>query len=243
MGALGCYLETAGVATTQISLIREHTEAINPPRALWVSFILGRPFGVPHDAAFQERVLLAALRLLEAPSGPVLADYPEDAPPTVAADTEGLICPVSFGRAADDHDTGALFLREIGEIMPWHDLARERRGRTTVGLSGLGIMDAAGMLASHLKGNTVACFEGLSAGETVKLICEDVRAYYYEAAAARPGALDAGAIQNWFWHETAAGRVFLAFHKLCLASPDKSLQQLCATSLVPRAVLVELSKS
>ena len=45
------------------------------------------------------------------------------------------------------------------------------------------------------------------------------------------------------WVETAAGRVFLALHKLCLASPDKSLQQLCATSLVPRTVLAELSKS
>ena len=61
--------------------MREHTEAIHPPRALWVPFILGRPFGVPGDSAFQRRVLVAALRLLEAPAGPVLADYPEDAPP------------------------------------------------------------------------------------------------------------------------------------------------------------------
>ena len=51
VGALGHYLERGGVPTTQISLIREHTERIRPPRALWVPFELGRPFGVPHDAA------------------------------------------------------------------------------------------------------------------------------------------------------------------------------------------------
>mgnify|MGYP003335126148 CR=1 FL=1 len=66
MGALGHYLEQGGIATTAISLIREHTEAIRPPRALWVPFELGRPFAVPHDAAFQRRVLIAVLRLLEA---------------------------------------------------------------------------------------------------------------------------------------------------------------------------------
>ncbi|MCH7711818.1 MAG: hypothetical protein IH903_09315, partial [Proteobacteria bacterium] len=52
--------------TTQISLIREHTEKIVPPRALWVPFELGRPFGAPDDSGFQKRVLLGALELLEA---------------------------------------------------------------------------------------------------------------------------------------------------------------------------------
>ena len=64
MGALGHFLEEEGVPTTQISLVREHTAAMNPPRALWVPFILGRPFGVPNDPAFQRRVLLAVLGLL-----------------------------------------------------------------------------------------------------------------------------------------------------------------------------------
>jgi hypothetical protein len=199
--------------------------------------MLGRPFGVPRDAPFQERVLLAALRLLEAPRGPVLADYPEDAPTSQPEDAIGLICPVGFGRDADDDDPGAQFLREVGQLGPWHDMARARRGRTTVGLSGLSIQAAAEVLAAVLKGAPVACVEGLSAGATLKLVCEDVRAYYYEAAAARPGALDAGAIQDWFWRDTAAGRVFLSLYQQCLASPDKSLQVLCATSLVPRTVL------
>lgn len=231
------------MATTQISLIREHTAAIQPPRALWVPFMLGRPFGVPHDAEFQERVLLAVLRLLEAPSGPVLADYPEDAPPIAGDDAHAVACPVSFGRAQNDNDLGALFLREIGELLPWHDLARKRRGRTAVGLSGVPIAEASAMLVDSWKGDRVACMAGLTLSETLKLACEDVRTYYYEAAAARPGTPNAGAIQSWFWHDTAAGRMFLALHKLWLTSPDKSLQRLCATSLVPKAVLVDLPKA
>ena len=61
MSALGHYLESEGLATASISLIRLHTEKIRPPRALWVPFELGRPLGVPDDPAFQTRVLRALL--------------------------------------------------------------------------------------------------------------------------------------------------------------------------------------
>ena len=77
----------------------------------------------------------------------------------------------------------------------------------------------------------------MSAGETLKIVCDDLRAYYYEAAAAQPGNPDAQAVLNWFWHETAAGRAFLALQKICLASGDKSLQVLGGNSLVPRAIM------
>lgn len=237
MGALGQYIESEGVSTTQISLIREHTAAIKPPRALWVSFMLGRPFGVPNDAAFQERVLVAALRLLEAPSGPVLADFPEDAPQVPESDAAQLVCPVTFAQETDGDNLAAVFAREIDELMPWYDLARERRGRTNVGLSGIALSDAAQRIGAFAQTGAKPLLNGLSAGESLKLLIEDVRAYYYEAAAARPGAPDASAIQSWFWGETAGGRIFLEMQARCETSEDKSLQRLCATSIVPRAVM------
>ena len=211
--------------------------AINPPRALWVSFMLGRPFGVPNDAAFQARVLTAALRLLEAPSGPVLADYPEDAP---ASDDEaqGVACPVSFAQAADS-SPDAVLVREVEALQPWHDRARERRGHSMVGLSKLSPVAAALALAQFLRDQTITSIDGLNTGETVKLVCEDLRNYYYEAAAARPGTPNADAIQNWFWRDTACGQAFLALYQICVASSDASLQKLQATSLVPRGVLLE----
>ena len=46
-----------------------------------VPFMLGRPFGEPNDMAFQKRVLLQALALIESPAGPViLAHFPDDNP-------------------------------------------------------------------------------------------------------------------------------------------------------------------
>jgi len=242
VGALGHYIEEGGIATTAISLIREHSEAIKPPRALWVPFELGRPFAVPHDPAFQRRVLLAVLRLLEAPSGPVLADYPEATPHTAADAMEGVACPVSFGGAAAPDDPGAALLREIEEIAPWYDLARERRGRTTVGISGMSIEEAARIIDSHLKGQSDARINGLSMGETLKLAYEDIRAYYFEAAGARPGGARAQEILRWFWFKTAAGRAFAKLQKVCLASRDESAKLFASRSLVPNVIQRELPK-
>jgi len=41
------------VATVCISLVRAQTEKVNPPRALWVPFALGRPLGSADDPEFQ----------------------------------------------------------------------------------------------------------------------------------------------------------------------------------------------
>ncbi|MEX1302883.1 MAG: hypothetical protein AB1Z16_12040 [Desulfotignum sp.] len=57
-----------------------------PPRALWVPFVLGRPLGRPGDPAFQMRVTLAALALLESETGPVLIDFPDNAPDVTLPD-------------------------------------------------------------------------------------------------------------------------------------------------------------
>ena len=72
-------LEAHGIATTSISLVREHTEKVKPPRALFVPFPYGHAFGRPNDPELQHRVLKAALALLEAPAGPVLSDFPDEA--------------------------------------------------------------------------------------------------------------------------------------------------------------------
>ena len=210
---------------------------MGPPRALWVPFILGRPFGVPGDAEFQRRVLRAVLHLLEAPAGPVLEDYAEEAPVPGAAETEGMACPVSFDRKIDADDLGAALAREIEELAPWHDLAAKRRERTTTGLSGMAMDEAARFVASYLKSSHAPNLKGMNAGETLKIVCDDLRAYYYEAAAAQPGNPDAQAVLHWFWHDTAAGRAFLALQKICINSADPSLQVLGGNSLVPRAIV------
>ena len=101
VGAHAHYLEEAGLATTQISLVRPHTERIRPPRELWVSFELGRPFGAPGDPAFQRWLIGKALGLLEWKDGPVLEGFPEDAPASAdTGDGSGWVCPVTLGASA-----------------------------------------------------------------------------------------------------------------------------------------------
>ncbi|PON16301.1 hypothetical protein C2W62_19225 [Candidatus Entotheonella serta] len=78
--------------------MREHTAGMRPPRFLWVPFELGRPLGAPNVPDFQRRVIVAALQLLEAARGPVLADFPEDAPTAPMEADTGWACPISLPR-------------------------------------------------------------------------------------------------------------------------------------------------
>jgi hypothetical protein len=77
---------------------------------------------------------------------------------------------------------------------------------------------------------------GISAGVALKRACDDLKAYYYEAAAAQPGNLSPKAIDNWFWRETAAAKALLAIREICLQSADESLKPLGGLGLIPRFV-------
>ena len=108
---LAHYIEEDGIPTACISITRPYTEKVKPPRSLWTSFDLGCPLG-SNDPAFQKRVLLALLKLLEAPKdkGPVLIeDYPEDAPETGDDALIMLSCPVYYNKSEDESgDTDPL---------------------------------------------------------------------------------------------------------------------------------------
>lgn len=199
--------------------------------------MLGRPFGAPGAPHFQRRVLRALLALFEAPAGPVLDDFPEDAPAADGAES-GFACPVSFAAPAGTAGGLAEKMRaEIASLAPWYDLAKRRRGRTTVGVFGGTVAEAARHVASYIGGTPEAPpAPGWSAGVAVKRACDDVKAYYYEAVAAQPGNLAPKAIEEWFWRETAAAQAFLAIRQICLTSDDESLKPLGKLSLIPRFV-------
>ena len=214
--------------TTGISLVRENTASMQPPRALWVSFPLGRPLGVPGDAAFQHRVIDAALALLDRPEGPVLEDYPEDAP---AVELEAVAaCPISFARRDDGADTWeARLTAELATLRPWHDVARRRRrGRTLVGASQHSPED-----------NVAALGRALDAQERPKDIkwlkhaIEDLKTLYLEAMTAQPGQHDAPAVERRFWKETRLGEALLHLYDAFQEDPDPR-QQLVARMIAPR---------
>lgn len=238
MGALAHYLERDGIATTHISLVREHTEVIQPPRALWVPFMLGRPFGAPNDPAFQRKVLMAALELLGAEQGPVLEDFPLQAPPDTRGDEgQPLACPVNFAPRAAGDDPLQRLLAEIAQLQPWHDIAMRRGARSGSVLTGLAAEELARFAASYLAASPLPSYDArLSAAEALKRVCDDLKAFYLAAAGAQPGEFGPIALERWFWRETAAGKLFLALRKACVESADPGLRTLGAKMLVPRVI-------
>ena len=234
-------MEEAGLATTSISLVRENTVALRPPRALWVSFALGRPFGVPGEAAFQRRVLRAALALLERQDGPViLEDYPEDAPDDGSADPEeDLVCPVKLPKPdiAEGSQIAQQIKTETDALLPWCQMSMESRGRTTVGVSGLDIDAVIALLAQLEEGEDA---EGRSiestTGEMFRSATEDLRNWYLEAAGARPGgSANSEVLADWFWRETAAGALIVKLRAIYADSRNEGLREVAEKFLVPRA--------
>jgi hypothetical protein len=75
VGLVQLAIEREGIATVSISLLREVTEIIRPPRALFVPFPMGYPLGRPNDEQLQQHVIRQALLLLERNDLPVLEKY------------------------------------------------------------------------------------------------------------------------------------------------------------------------
>lgn len=216
MSALSYFLERDGIATTGISLVRENTESMQPPRALWVPFPLGRPLGKPGNSAFQHRVIAAALALLDRAKGPVLEDYPEDAPAVISEAAPA--CPIAFARPSRE-TTGwaAALCKELQALMPWHDLGRRRRrGRTLVGLSANTIQDNVEKMGRLLDDGRLP----LDDLAWFKAATEDAKAFYLEALTAQPGEYDQQELENVLWNQTALGAAILTFNKGFKAHPD-----------------------
>lgn len=239
MSAVAYYLEDAGIATTGISLVRENTAALRPPRFLWVSFPLGRPLGIPGDPSFQQHVILAALALLDAPAGPVLEDYPKDVPPMPA--DAAVACPVRFpARVEGDGEWTAALRNEIALLRPWYERSVERRGRTTVGIADASIEDLAmrfgRLLDDATSGPAEALPRTLPALQELKRTLSDLRAFHEEAVTAQPGDMPWQEVRRVLWRESVLGDAIRTLRDRCRASGDPRLLAFTRV-LVPRGAL------
>lgn len=237
MSALGHYLEEAGLATVSISLIRPQTENTRPPRALWVPFELGRPFGPPSDPAFQRRVLLAALRLLERTDGPVLLeDFAADDPRRLPDPTWQPPPLPSPTRAGDGAELASLLEAEVLVLRGAHQRWLAQYRRTAVGVSGLQVGDAARYVAAWLRGKTPESpREGFSAPLLLRFAVDDLKAYALEAAAAGAGKPSSRQLGDWLWNETTTGAAIHRLRAALLRADDQRLRRIAENFLVPGA--------
>ncbi|HEY2870895.1 MAG TPA: hypothetical protein VGJ56_03195 [Reyranella sp.] len=199
--------------------MREHTEIVRPPRALWVTFELGRPLGIPDDPPFQRRVAKAALDLLARTDGPILADYPEDVPEVT--DFSGWACPINLAPSQVDS-----LAAEIDRLATWYDQSVARQSRTTVGVSGLDMPAAGALVTRALNGD-------LPEAQPLKEAIDDLRAYYLEAASAFPDPGTVTTRKKWFWDETQLARALLALQPKLAASDDPQHKILGHLTLIP----------
>jgi hypothetical protein len=238
VSALGHYLEEDGIATVSIALIRPQAENTRPPRALWVPFELGRPFGPPSDAAFQKRVLLAALGTLVDGGGPIrIIDFPNDDP---RAEPDPTWKPPFVSAAVASHAKESLAAElqaEVSLLRDAHQRWMARYGRSTVGLSGLSIADCARYIADWLSGKAPPSpRDGFSAPLILRFAVDDLKAYFLEAAAetGRPSSRQLG---DWLWNQTATGKALHALRQQLMTNEDERLRLIVANFMVPAARL------
>lgn len=66
MGLIQKEIERAGMATIGISIVREYTETVRPPRSVFLRWPFGHPLGEPGNTAQQRAVLLETFKALYA---------------------------------------------------------------------------------------------------------------------------------------------------------------------------------
>ena len=227
MSGLAHYFEEDGLTTVTLAFVRPHVEAMRPPRALWVPFELGKPFGEPMDAPFQMRVLRAVLDLLKEPSGPVLVDYPGS-----VSDYDGKLgwsCrSPKLQSDAERTDPAVLLARirtEESAIRPLYTSAVASRGRSSVGASGVPLDDLAPFLTGFLDRDPPANpVRSLSLPQTFRFALDDLMAYYTEAKSFEGELQTSTDLGRWFWDETAAGRLLIELEYACRNSSNKTLR-------------------
>lgn len=232
---LAQYFESEGFSTVLVGFVREHMQALTPPRALWLDFPMGRPMGKPNAPDYQKKIIREAFSLLDARSGPRLEDFSE----TIAVQDGrmGYALPVELVVSKDEIGDVDELLAEVQAefvgLATAYESACEARGRTTVGASEVALADLAPYIATFVKGDKPSSpRKGVPPIPLLKLVVEDLTAYYTEARTHRDKVDDIELLGKWFWEETKAGRLILWLEAVSLESEDRVLRQIVDMSLI-----------
>lgn len=189
--------------------------------------------------------MLQVLQLLEAPHGPVLVDFPDDAP-AGQDEPAALVCPVPLNVPPADLQGSALLRaalqQEVGQLRPWYDLAVSQRQRSTFGVAGLSPDDLVTFVGAFLEETEPDNPRPeMPLAALLRFAVEDLKTYYCEAITAQPGqqGLSSQALADWFWRQTTAGRVLFAVYEVCKRSTVPGLQVVATGFLIPRARAAE----
>jgi hypothetical protein len=223
VGVLARVFEEHGLVTTSISLVREHTEKVKPPRALFVPFPFGHPLGEANDPALQTRVMRAAFALLNTSSAPVLVDYPED----VYADQDiNLAQASSVPRPRPSEDVAF----EVTSLRPYYEQwVAAHSGRTNVGVTRVDQRRFRGpvrLLEGYAEGKAANAPEWnreVPLPQFLRWAADDLKAFYLEARMQQKPDASFQELNRWLWSETALSNLLRAVRDRMRAEGDPKL--------------------
>ncbi|MSQ37366.1 MAG: hypothetical protein EXR61_03510 [Chloroflexi bacterium] len=212
----------------QISQLREHTERVKPPRALFVPFPFGRALGRPNDPPLQLRVLRAALALFSMPGAPLIVDLEGDDPYVGQSldlpQASSVDSPVAPPRPADELTS----LRRSYEAF-----VLAHGGRTAVGFTGVPqrrFRALVRFLEAYAEGDGSADVAERPADVSVprflRLAADDLKAFYLEARLHDHPSEPFGDPDRWLWGATALGVLLRRVRDRLKASGDPVLEAL-----------------
>ena len=218
---------------------------MRPPRALFVPFELGRPFGPPNKPEIQRQVLIEALTLLERRDGPIIEDFVTHSiyHKGIEEENEGWTCPINLAKPTNDlTDTQKLSFdlkQEVILLQPWSKRSIESsKGRRLDGLTTYSPEEIIDLLVSFIENPDIISFiPNQPIGRALKIISDDLKNFYFQSAMAKPKNISDVKLGNWFYGDTLAGKLLIEIRAICLAHSNESLKLIGRTNFVPNAML------
>ena len=206
-------------------MVREHTVKVKPPRAVYVPFPFGLPLGHPGDSATQQAILDLAFSSLEAPSGPVLLDYRDDA----AADEAGSPLQASEVEP-DDQARAADFATEVTLMRRYWEQRLAATGRTGVGLSKIppqrfrGVVRFLEAFVTDAHADSDDRPADMPLPLFIRNVVEDLRVLYVEARLQTHPHESSPDRQRWLLGSTALGIMMRKVREAMESSDDPKLK-------------------
>ena len=177
-----------------------------PPRGLFCDFPLGRPLGIPNDAAFQHRVLARALGLLES-DAPTVQDFEESIEDTAS---EVLACPLPARHDPDAHPA----VDEARGLRAAYDRAVAKHGNRAGAARLLNADTVPAAIESFIRVAEGVPWKEAGIPGVPARVSHDIRGYYEMAAMEIVGHTPAAWTgYRWFRDETQTGAVIKAAQK------------------------------
>ncbi len=228
-------LEERGLPTTAVALVLPQVEKTRPPRAVMTPFMLGRPFGEPNNPAFQRRVLMQALELLERTDGPVILEHFPDENPSWfdRPDWVPAVTLPARGNPLTSREWESALRTELALVFPAWERFKARFGRTTVGLSGQPPEAWPAFAIAFLDGGLPTVSAHATPALALRFLADDLKALYSEAVQADGGPPSARQIDGWFWRQTIAGQLLITLRAMAMQSENTALKTVGGRFFVP----------